>query len=71
MPETIPVFEDPHAITIIDEESDPHEQRFVSLGMGAIGRILVVVYTYRRTKIRIISARPASPSEREQYEAQA
>src|SRR4051794_14879644 len=48
MPEAIPVFDDdPYAITIADQESDSQEERFVSLGMGAIGRILVVVYTYR------------------------
>jgi uncharacterized DUF497 family protein len=45
MPEAIPVFADPYAITITDDESDPDEQRFVTLGMGAAGRLLVVVYT--------------------------
>lgn len=47
MPEAIPVFDDPHAITITDHESDPGEQRFVTIGMGAMGRLLVVVYTWR------------------------
>jgi len=37
MPEAIPVFDDPCAITIADDESDPDEQRFVTLGMGAGG----------------------------------
>ena len=70
IPEAIPVFDDPYAITITDEESDPHEQRFVTLGMGAIGRLLVVVYTWRGENVRIISARPAEAHEREQYEAE-
>lgn len=48
MPEAIPVFDDPRAMTITDEESDPNEQRFVALGMGATGRLLVVVYTLAR-----------------------
>ena len=48
--ECIPVFEDDYAITITDDESDPGEQRFVSLGMGAKGRVLVVAYSYRRTR---------------------
>ena len=61
-------LDDSHAITITDDESDPGEQRFVTLGMGAAGRLLVVVYTYRGENIRIISARPAEPHEREQYE---
>jgi hypothetical protein len=32
MPEAIPVFDDPDAITITDDDSDPGEQRFVTLG---------------------------------------
>ena len=70
MPEAIPVFEDPYAITIPDVESDPDEQRFVTVGVGAVGRLLVVVYTWRGDNIRIISARPAEAHEREQYETE-
>jgi uncharacterized DUF497 family protein len=70
MPEAIPVFDDPYAITITDDESDPEEQRFVTLGMGAAGRLLVVVYTWRGKSIRIISARPAEVHEREEYEGE-
>jgi uncharacterized DUF497 family protein len=70
MPEAIPVFSDPYAITITDEESDPNEQRFITLGMGAVGRPLVVVYTWRGENIRIISARAADAHEREEYEAE-
>ena len=69
MPEAIPVFDDPYAITILDDESDPSEQRFITLGMGALGKLLVVVYTWRGEDIRIISARPAEAHEREEYEA--
>jgi len=70
MPEAIPVFDDPYAVTIADEESDPDEQRFVTVGVGAAGRLLVVVYTWRGSGIRIISVRPAEAHEREQYEAE-
>jgi uncharacterized DUF497 family protein len=66
--ESLPVFEDDYALTITDDESNPAEQRFVSIGMGAKGRVLVVVYSYRRAGIRIISARAAEPHERLQYE---
>jgi uncharacterized protein len=59
MPEALPVFDDPNGITITDDESHPGEQRFVTLGMGALGRLLVVVYTWRGDSIRLISARPA------------
>jgi uncharacterized DUF497 family protein len=65
-----PVFDDSHAVTITDDESDPNEQRVVSIGKGAIERVLVVVYCYRGGKIRIISARRAEAHERAQYEEQ-
>jgi hypothetical protein len=70
IPEAIPVFDDPYAIAITDDESDPNEQRFIALGMGAKGRLLVVIYTWRGEDIRIISARPAEPHEAQQYEEQ-
>jgi len=38
--------------------------------MGATGRLLAVVYTWRGDKIRIISARPAEAHERREYEAE-
>jgi hypothetical protein len=44
------------------------EQRFVSLGLDAVGQVLVVVYAYREEDVRLISARPATPNERRQYE---
>ncbi len=59
------VFDDDLAITIPDEH--PNEQRFITLGMDALGRVLVVVYTWRDDRIRIISARKATPQERRQY----
>jgi uncharacterized DUF497 family protein len=68
--EAVGVFHDDFAITVADDESDPAEQRFVTLGVGAKARLLVVVYTYRGDDIRIISARPAEPRERAEYEAQ-
>jgi uncharacterized protein len=69
MPEAIPVFDDPYAITITDDGSDPFERRFVTLGLGAAGRLLVVAYTYRGGNVRIISVRTAEPQEREEYES--
>jgi uncharacterized DUF497 family protein len=69
LPEAISAFDDPYAITIPDDESDPNEERFITLGVGALGRLLVVVYTWRDENIRIISARSAESHEREEYEA--
>lgn len=66
--ETEPVFEDDAAMTIADDESDPSERRFITIGAGAKGTLLVVVYCYRGEDIRLISARVAEPRERRQYE---
>ncbi|MDX2211823.1 MAG: BrnT family toxin [Oculatellaceae cyanobacterium bins.114] len=60
------VFSDDLAITIPDERFD--EERFVTIGVDAFGRVLVVVYTMRNDEIRIISARKATRQERQQYE---
>jgi len=68
--ETISVFSDDLAITIYDDGSDADERRYLTIGMGIKGRLLVVVYCYRGENIRIISARTADRGEREQYGAQ-
>lgn len=62
-----PVFFDPMALTRNDDDAEG-EQRFVSVGMSAMNKILVVVYTYRDEGIRLISARRATPKERKLYE---
>ncbi|MEL6221030.1 MAG: BrnT family toxin [Cyanobacteria bacterium J06626_14] len=60
------VFADDLAITIEDERFD--EERFITIGLDAFGRILVVVYTWREDDIRLISARKATRTEQKQYE---
>ena len=62
------VFSDEYALTIPDD--DPDEERFITIGMDALGRILVVVYTWRGERIRVISARKAESDECKQYEGQ-
>ncbi len=64
--EAISVLSDDLALTIV--ESHPDENRFVTMGTDPLGRVLVVVYAMRTEKIRIISARKATPRERRQYE---
>jgi uncharacterized protein len=59
---------DSFAFTIEDPDSD-REQRLITLGMDALGRILVVVHTPRGERTRLISARKASRGEAEQYHA--
>jgi uncharacterized DUF497 family protein len=66
--DTFAVFEDPNAVTL--EDFRRGEQRYVTVGMDAFGRILVVVYTWRGDNIRIISARKAVRYEVRQYEGE-
>lgn len=61
------VLYDDRAVTIRDDEAV--EERYVTIGMDALARILVVVYTWRGDRPRLISARQATSQEREQYEA--
>jgi uncharacterized DUF497 family protein len=63
------VLFDDRAITIRDDFVDEGE-RFVTLGMDALGRQLVVVYTWRRDSVRLISAREALRSERRRCEGE-
>jgi hypothetical protein len=60
------VFDDPLALSMPDP--DPREERFLAIGADPLGRTLVVIYTHRGERIRIISARHASPAERRAYE---
>lgn len=61
------VFFDPNAITL-DEIFIRGEQRLATLGLDTVGRVLVVIYTWHRDNIRLISARKATRKERRHYE---
>ena len=58
---------DTYAMTL-EEQVIEGEQRFVTVGSDALGRIVMVVYSYRADTIRLISAKKATPSQRKQYE---
>ncbi len=60
------VLQDELALTVTDADHD--EDRFVTLEQDALGRVLVVVYTWPGEEPRLISARRAEPRERRQYE---
>lgn len=62
------VFYDPHSLTISDPDHSIEEQRFIDIGTSNRNQILVVVYTERENKIRIISVRKATKAERKMYE---
>ena len=59
------LLEDERAVTLRDGVHG--EERWVTIGMDALARILAVVYTWRGNTVRLISARPATPNERRQY----
>lgn len=62
------VFGDPLAVTIVDPDHSGDEQRFVTTGMSAQQRLLIVAHTDRDDWVRIISARPVTTAERRVYE---
>ena len=61
------VLQDPLAVTVEDPDAEG-EQRFISIGLGSAGELLVVVWTERDDECRVISARRATRKERKQYE---
>ena len=65
--DAIAVLEDERALTIRDPFSED-EERWITLGSDAMGRALVVVYSWRGGNARLISARRATRRERKQYE---
>ncbi|HST51971.1 MAG TPA: BrnT family toxin [Pyrinomonadaceae bacterium] len=62
------VFADTLSLTIPDPLHSEDEDRFVTNGLSYRRRQLVVVFTERDERIRIISARAATPRERKKYE---
>lgn len=63
--DAVSVFADELALTTEDKRST--EERFITIGLDALGRVLVVIYTLREREIRLISARKATRTERQQY----
>jgi uncharacterized DUF497 family protein len=64
------VFADTSSITIPDPDDSDDEERWVTMGVSHRHRLLVVVHTEddEQQIVRIISARPADPGERRDYE---
>jgi uncharacterized DUF497 family protein len=61
------VFADPLAVHCPDPDAE-REERFIGVGLGSAGQILVVVYTMREQNIRLISVRRATKREVKDYE---
>lgn len=66
--EAASVFFDSLSLTVADPLNSVEENRFIITGFSERGRQLIVVHTDRNDKIRIISARLATPNEKRKYE---
>lgn len=65
--EATTVYDDPRFITVIDEEHSSDEERYITLGLSGVGRLLMVAHTEREGRIRIISVRKATKKEQKFY----
>ena len=62
------VLGDPLSWTFPDPDHSVGEERFLTIGLSAQGRVVIVSHTDRGLKTRIINARQATPHERKDYE---
>ena len=72
--EATTVFLDPRALTVYDEEHGDAENRWITMGLSSVGRLLVVCHTFREESassvtIRIFSCRKATKNESKHYGA--
>lgn len=66
--EAATIFNDPRLATISDPDHSEDEERYVSVGMSVIMRLLSVIHTFRKERNRLISARKATKAEKDNYE---
>ena len=62
------VFADPLSRTLLDPEHSEGEVRYLEIGYSNRNRLLIVCYTERQGRIRIINVRPLTRKERRLYE---
>lgn len=62
------VFDDPLYVDFYDPDHSDDEERYIIVGQSQQRRLLVVSYTERRDRIRLISAREATRMEKNAYE---
>lgn len=66
--EATEVFADDYSSTVPDPDHSAEEERSLILGVTRTGKSLIVSFTDRGDRIRIINARSMTPSERRAYE---
>ena len=62
------VFDDDYSSSVPDPDHSSDEDRYLIFGISKQGRHLVVSYTERGDRIRLVSAREMTPRERRAYE---
>lgn len=62
------VFFDKNSVLAEDAKHSGHEKRYQIVGKSNVERLLNIIFTIRRQKVRIISARRMHPNERRLYE---
>lgn len=66
--EAATAFQDPLARIHADPDHSRGESREILVGHSREQRLLLVAFTDRRGKLRLISAREVTPGERQEYE---
>jgi uncharacterized DUF497 family protein len=66
--EAVSVFDDPLAAIFDDQEHSEGERREIIVGYSVVRRLLLVSFTDRRNRVRVISARTATRKERQRHE---
>jgi uncharacterized DUF497 family protein len=62
------IFNDPAIATISDPDHSTDEERYISIGLSVIRRLLTIIHTERKKRNRLISARKATKAERKNYD---
>ena len=62
------VFEDPLYVDFYDPDHSLDEHRYIIIGESEGGQVLIISYTVRGDRTRLINARKVTQAEREAYE---
>jgi len=66
--EAMTIFDDPFYVDFYDPDHSDDEERYIMIGQSKNNRLLVLSYTERENRARLISAREATRSEKNAYE---
>jgi uncharacterized DUF497 family protein len=62
------VFDDPAHVSVSDPDHSFNENRYITIGMSTGNRLVIMAHTFENDKIRIITARKPTRTERRKYE---